>query len=180
MTDPLRALACYPRLASNFDVTIHNDTVTGIDQLAARFADAEALILLRERTPIPAQLIDRLPNLKFISQTGGGASHVALVACTARGIPVAAAGAASASAAELTWALVMASMRKVHLEAARLKAGQWQGHLGLRLEGKTLGIAGYGKIGKRVARYGKAFGMNVVVWGRSARSTEAARGWTGG
>jgi D-3-phosphoglycerate dehydrogenase / 2-oxoglutarate reductase len=170
----IRTLDCYPTLAANFDVEIHNDTVASLDDQAKRFADADALLLVRERTPITDALLARLPKLKFISQTGRAANHVDLAACTARGIPVSADGSATTPAAELTWALVMASMRKVHLEATRLKAGLWQGHLGLGLKGRTLGIAGYGKIGSVVAGYGRAFGMRVVALGEHEMSRAAA------
>ncbi|CDY75007.1 D-3-phosphoglycerate dehydrogenase [Caballeronia glathei] len=170
----IRTLDCYPALAAHFDVEIHNDTVTTLDAIAERFADADAMLLVRERTPVSAALLARLPRLKFISQTGRAANHVDLAACTARGIPVSAEGSATTAAAELTWALVMASMRKVHLEAARLAAGLWQGHLGVGLKGRTLGIAGYGKIGSVVAGYGRAFGMRVVALGDHETSLAAA------
>jgi D-3-phosphoglycerate dehydrogenase len=172
--DCIRTLDCYPSLAEHFDVEIHHDTVTSLDAQAERFADADALLLVRERTPVGADLLARLPKLKFISQTGRAANHVDLAACTARGIPVSAEGSATTAAAELTWALVMASMRKVHLEATRLKAGLWQGHLGVGLKGRTLGIAGYGKIGSVVAGYGRAFGMRVVALGDHETSLAAA------
>jgi D-3-phosphoglycerate dehydrogenase / 2-oxoglutarate reductase len=172
--DCIRTLDCYASLVEHFDVEIHHDTVTSLDAQAARFADADALLLVRERTPVGADLLARLPKLKFISQTGRAANHVDLAACTARGIPVCAEGSATTAAAELTWALVMASMRKVHLEATRLKAGLWQGHLGVGLKGRTLGIAGYGKIGSVVAGYGRAFGMRVVALGDHETSLAAA------
>lgn len=172
--DCIRTLDCYPSLADHFDVEIHHDTVTSLDAQAERFADADALLLVRERTPVGANLLARLPKLKFISQTGRAANHVDLAACTTRGIPVSAEGSATTPAAELTWALVMASMRKVHLEATRLKAGLWQGHLGVGLKGRTLGIAGYGKIGSVVAGYGRAFGMRVVALGDHETSLAAA------
>lgn len=161
--DCVRTLDCYARLSTQFDVEIHNDTLESVDEQAKRFADADALLLIRERTPVTAELLARLPKLKFISQTGRAANHVDLGACTALGIPVSAEGSATTAAAELTWALVMASMRKVHVEASRLKAGLWQGHLGIGLKGRTLGIAGYGKIGSVVGGYGRAFGMRVVA-----------------
>jgi D-3-phosphoglycerate dehydrogenase / 2-oxoglutarate reductase len=172
--DCVRSLDCYASLTAHFDVEIHNDTLTSLDALAERFADADAMLLVRERTPVGAELLARLPKLKFISQTGRAANHVDLAACNARGIPVSAEGSATTAAAELTWALVMASMRKVHLEAARLAAGLWQGHLGVGLKGRTLGIAGYGKIGSVVAGYGRAFGMKVVALGDHPTSLEAA------
>jgi D-3-phosphoglycerate dehydrogenase len=172
--DCIRTLDCYPALAGRFEVEIHHDTVTSLEARAERFADADALLLVRERTPIGADLLARLPNLRFISQTGRAASHVDLAACTARGIPVSAEGSATTAAAELTWALVLASMRKVHLEATRLKNGLWQGHLGVGLKGRTLGIAGYGKIGSVVAGYGRAFGMRVIALGDHETSLAAA------
>jgi D-3-phosphoglycerate dehydrogenase len=172
--DCIRSLDCYPALAEHFEVEIHQDTVTTLDAQAERFADADALLLVRERTSVGAALLARLPKLKFISQTGRAANHVDLAACTARGIPVSAQGSATTAAAELTWALVMASMRKVHLEANRLKAGLWQGHLGVGLRGRTLGIAGYGKIGSVVAGYGRAFGMRVIALGDHETSLAAA------
>ncbi|MFM0032459.1 D-2-hydroxyacid dehydrogenase family protein [Paraburkholderia madseniana] len=170
----IHTLDCYPALARSFDVEIHDDTVTSLDDQAERFADADALLLVRERTPISAELLARLPKLKFISQTGRAANHVDLAACTARGVLVSAEGSATTAAAELTWALVMASMRKVHVEATRLKAGLWQGHLGVGLKGRTLGIAGYGKIGSVVAGYGRAFGMRVIALGDHETSLAAA------
>jgi D-3-phosphoglycerate dehydrogenase / 2-oxoglutarate reductase len=172
--DCVRTLDCYSKLAAQFDVEIHNDTLESVDEQAKRFADADALLLIRERTPVTADLLARLPKLKFISQTGRAANHVDLAACTARGIPVSAEGSATTAAAELTWALVMASMRKVHVEANRLKAGLWQGHLGIGLKGRTLGIAGYGKIGSVVGGYGRAFGMRVVALDDHETSRAAA------
>jgi D-3-phosphoglycerate dehydrogenase / 2-oxoglutarate reductase len=172
--DCVRTLDCYAKLAGQFDVEIHHDTLESIDEQAQRFADADALLLIRERTPVTAELLARLPKLKFISQTGRAANHVDLAACTARGIPVSAEGSATTAAAELTWALVMASMRKVHVEANRLKAGLWQGHLGIGLKGRTLGIAGYGKIGSVVGGYGRAFGMRVVALDDHETSRAAA------
>jgi D-3-phosphoglycerate dehydrogenase / 2-oxoglutarate reductase len=172
--DSIRTLDCYPALSEQFEVEIHHDTVTSLEAQAERFADADALLLVRERTPIGADLLARLPKLKYISQTGRAANHVDLAACTARGIPVSAEGAATTAAAELTWALVLASMRNVHLEATRLKNGLWQGHLGVGLKGRTLGIAGYGKIGSVVAGYGRAFGMRVIALGDHETSLAAA------
>ncbi|CAB3771526.1 D-2-hydroxyacid dehydrogenase family protein [Paraburkholderia humisilvae] len=172
--DCVRTLDCYAKLAAQFDVEIHHDTLQSVDAQAARFADADALLLIRERTPVTAELLARLPKLRFISQTGRAANHVDLAACTARGIPVSAEGSATTAAAELTWALVMAAMRKVHVEANRLKAGLWQGHLGIGLKGRTLGIAGYGKIGSVVGGYGRAFGMRVVALDDHETSRAAA------
>jgi D-3-phosphoglycerate dehydrogenase len=156
------------------DVVIHTDTVTGDDALAERFRDAEALVLIRERTVITPALLDRLPKLKIISQTGKVSNHLKLADCTARGIAVAEGSGGPTATAELTWALVLAAMRHVPQEVARLKAGQWQHTIGRQLKGRRLGVWSYGKIGKIVAGYGKAFGMQVWVWGREG-SIAAAR-----
>jgi D-3-phosphoglycerate dehydrogenase len=170
--DCVRTLACFARLEGH-EVRIFNDTVKGTDELAARFADAEAIVLTRERTRIDAALLDRLPRLRLISQTGKLAGHVDLAACTARGIVVAEGRGAGASTAELAWALTLASRRHLVDEANRLRQGLWQGHLGQQLGGQRLGIWSYGRIGRQVAAYGRVFGMKVWVWGREA-STQAA------
>ena len=162
--DAVRHLDCFARLAG-FDVEIHRDTVTGVDALAQRFARADAIVLIRARTAITAELLERLPKLRFISQTGHAAGHVDLAACRRRGIPVSGAGSSSVATAELTWTLIMDAMRNVTLEARRLREGRWQTTLGRRLHGRTLGILGYGSIGRSVAKFGDAFGMKVVVGG---------------
>lgn len=168
----VRTLDCFARLAGH-DVVIHTDTLTDIDALAERFKQADVALLIRERTRIGRALLERLPNLKFISQTGRAANHVDLAACTELGIPVAAEGSATHSAAEITWTLLLGITRRLVTEANAFRAGRWQTELGTSLYGRTLGIAGYGKIGSVVAGYGKAFGMRVVVWGN--RPNSAAR-----
>lgn len=170
--DAVRHLACFSRLVGH-SVTIYNDTVKGVDALAERLRPAEALVLIRERTRITEALLDRLPRLKLISQTGKGTSHIDLAACTRRGIVVSAGTGSPYAPAELTWALVLAAMRHIPKEVARLRAGQWQSTLGTGLRGRTLGIWGYGKIGSLVASYGRAFAMNVLVWGREGSLSRA-------
>jgi D-3-phosphoglycerate dehydrogenase len=171
--DCVRGLACFDKLAGH-DVRIFNDSVKSTDALAARFADAQAIVLTRERTRIDAALLDRLPRLRLISQTGKLAGHVDLEACTARGVVVAEGSGAGSATAEIAWALALASRRHLVAEANRLRRGQWQGHLGQQLSGQRLGVWSYGRIGRQVAGYGRAFGMQVWVWGREA-STAAAR-----
>lgn len=171
--DIVRRLDCYPTLTGH-EVTIHHDTVKGTDALAARFADAEAIVLTRERTVIDAALLDRLPRLRLISQTGAVAAHLDVKACTERGVAVAAGSGAGTATAELAWALILASARCLVDEVNRLKNGQWQGHVGYQLGGRRLGVWSYGRIGKQVAQYGRAFGMPVWVWG-GAESTARAR-----
>jgi len=171
--DCVRTLDCFAKTAGH-EVTVHNDTVTGTDALAERFKDAEAIVLTRERTRIDAALLERLPKLRIISQTGKLAGHVDLAACTARGVVVAEGSGAGSATAELTWALALASRRHLVEEVNRLRQGQWQGHLGQQLGGQRLGVWSYGRIGRQVAGYGRVFGMKVWVWGRDA-STAAAR-----
>jgi D-3-phosphoglycerate dehydrogenase len=174
--DTLRTLDAFRKLAGH-DVTIYNDHVQDVDRLAARLADAEALVLIRERTHIRAPLLERLPKLRLISQRSVY-PHIDIDACTRLGIVVSSsqhAGTPSYAAAELTWALVLAAMRAIAQQMNALKAGRWQIGVGHTVRGKTLGIYGYGRIGAVVAGYGKAFGCNVVVWSREA-SRERARG----
>jgi D-3-phosphoglycerate dehydrogenase len=172
--DAVRHLDCFSRI-KGFDVEIHNDTVTGVDALARRLAQADAIVLIRARTAITAPLLERLPKLRFISQTGHAAGHIDLAACRKRGIPVSGAGSSSIATAELTWTLIMDAMRNVSLEARRLREGRWQTTLGRRLHGRTLGILGYGSIGRTVATFGDAFRMRVVVGGgREGSRTRAA------
>ena len=171
--DCVRHLDCFAKLAGH-EVRIFNDSVKGTDALAERFTDAEAIVLTRERTRIDAALLDRLPRLRLISQTGKLAGHVDLAACTARGVRVAEGSGAGSATAEIAWTLALASRRHLVSEANRLRDGQWQGHLGQQLSGQRLGVWSYGRIGRQVAGYGRAFGMQVWVWGRET-STAAAR-----
>ena len=171
----LRTLPCFRKLAGH-DVEIWNDHVQDIDTLAGRLKNTEALVLIRERTQIRAPLLERLPNLKLISQRSVY-PHIDVAACTRLGVIVSSnmqVDTPSYAAAELTWALVLAAMRRIPQQAAAMKAGNWQIGVGHTLRGKTLGIFGYGRIGAVVAGYGKAFGMNVLVWARPA-SLERAR-----
>src|SRR5882757_8724420 len=167
--DTLRTLDCFAKLKGH-DVTIHNDHVQDVDALAERLRDTEALVLIRERTQIRGPLLERLPNLKLISQRSVY-PHIDIEACTRLGIIVSSsqhAGTPSYAAAELTWGLVLAAMRQIPQQMAALKSGNWQIGVGHSLRGKTLGIYGYGRIGSVVAGYGKAFGMKVLVWARDA------------
>ena len=172
--DTLHTLPCFAKLAP-FDVTIWNDHVQDVDALADRLADTEALVLIRERTTIQAPLLARLPNLRLISQRSVY-PHIDIDACTRHGVIVSSnlhADTPSWAAAELTWALVLAGMRQLPQQVAALKQGTWQTGVGWTLRGKTLGIYGYGRIGKVVAGYGQAFGMQVCVWAREAARARA-------
>ena len=173
--DTVRTLACFGRLASH-DVTVWNDHMQDTDALAERLRETEALVLIRERTEVRAPLVARLPALRLISQRSVY-PHIDIAACTELGIVVSSnlhSDTPSYAAAELTWALVLAAVRQIPRQVASLKAGAWQMGIGSTLRGKTLGVYGYGRIGQVVAQYGRAFGMEVVVWGREA-SREQAR-----
>ena len=172
--DTLRTLPCFAKLAGN-DVTIWNDHVQTDDALAKRLHNAEVLVLFRERTKIRASLLERLPNLRLISQRSVY-PHIDVDACTRLGVIVSSSqhpGTPSYAAAELTWGLVLAAMRQIPQQMAALKAGKWQIGVGSTLRGKTLGIYGYGRIGGVVAGYGRAFGMNVLVWARPSTLDQA-------
>ena len=171
--DCVRSLDCFARLAGH-EVRVFHDTVTGIDALAERFADADAIVLTRERTRIDAVLLERLPRLRIISQTGKLAGHVDLRACAARGVVVTEGSGAGSATAELAWTLALASRRFLVQEAIGMRQGLWQRHLGQQLGGQRLGVWSYGRIGRQVAGFGKAFGMRVWVWGRQG-STDMAR-----
>ncbi len=168
----VRQLDCFASLAGH-EVMVFHDTPQDEAALAERLQGFDALVLTRERTPITASLLDRLPQLRLISQTGKLSSHVDLAACTARGVAVADGQGSGAATAELTWALVLASRRHLVSEVNRLHAGLWQGHLGQQLLGQRLGVWSYGRIGKQVAAYGRAFGMQVWVWGREGSVADA-------
>jgi len=173
--DTLRTLDAFRKLAGH-DVTIFNDHVQDVDALAARLADVEALVLIRERTQIRAPLLERLPKLRLISQRSVY-PHIDIDACTRLGIVVSSSmhsDTPSYAAAELTWGLVLAAMRAIPQQMNALKAGKWQIGVGHTVRGKTLGVYGYGRIGAVVAGYGRAFGCNVLVWAREA-SRERAR-----
>jgi len=173
--DTLHALPCFAKLAP-FDVTIWNDHVEDVALLAERLADVEVLVLIRERTRIGTALLQRLPKLELISQRSVY-PHIDIAACTEKGVIVSSnlhADTPSYAAAELTWALVLAAMRQIPLQVAALRRGVWQIGVGNTLRGKTLGIYGYGRIGATVAGYGRAFGMNVLVWARDT-SLQRAR-----
>jgi D-3-phosphoglycerate dehydrogenase len=174
--DTLRTLECYKKLAGH-EVRIWNDHIQEVDALAERLQETEVLVLIRERTEIRRPLLQRLNRLRLISQRSVY-PHIDVDACTESGIIVSSsqhAGTPSYAAAELTWALVLAAMRQLPQQMAALKAGKWQIGVGNDLRGKTLGIYGYGRIGSVVAGYGKAFGMNILVWAREGTLVQACR-----
>lgn len=184
--DAVRKLECAAKL-ENYQAKVYTNTVKGLGQLSIRLKDADVVVLIRERTHMTRQLIEKLPKLKLISQTGRAGSHIDINACTERGIAVAEGVGSPIAPAELTWALVLAGMRRLPHYIGNLKHGAWQQSglkassmpsnfgLGNVLDGKTLGIWGYGRIGQLVAGYGRAFGMKVIVWGSEASRNKAVQ-----
>jgi D-3-phosphoglycerate dehydrogenase / 2-oxoglutarate reductase len=173
--DTVKTLACFAKLDGH-EVEIFTDHVDDTDVLAARLARTQALVLIRERTPIGGDLVARLPKLELISQRSVY-PHIDVAACTKAGVIVSSnlhADTPSYAAAELTWGLVLAAMRQIPQQSAALKAGIWQTGIGETLRGKALGVFGYGRIGRVVAGYGAAFGMDVLIWGREASRQRAA------
>jgi D-3-phosphoglycerate dehydrogenase len=172
--DTIRTLQAFGKLAGH-EVTVWNDHVQETEALAQRLKDAEALVLIRERTKIRAPLLERLPRLKLISQRSIF-PHIDVDACTRLGVVLSSNqhyGMPSYATAELTWGLIIASMRDIPRQMESLKAGKWQAGVGNTIRGKTLGIFGYGRIGAVVAGYGRAFGMKVLVWAREASQARA-------
>lgn len=170
--DAFRTLPAAARLRDH-DVVCFTDSVTG-DDLVARLDGFDAVVLLQQRTALPADVVERLGTVRMVSQTGRNTSHLAVDALAARGVVVSAGGAGSPHAtAELTWALVLAAQRNLPAEAAALRSGRWQSTVGTGLHAKTLGVLGLGRIGSLVAEVGRAFGMHVVVWGREGSRTRA-------
>ena len=182
--DAVRKLQCASKLDA-YQAKVYTNTVKGIGQLSVRLKDADVVVLIRERTHMPRTLIEKLPKLKLIVQTGKVGDHIDVAACTERGIVVAEGAGSPIAPAEMTWALIMTATRRLPQYIAHLKHGAWQQAglksssmpvnfgLGTVLKGKTLGIWSYGKIGKLIAVYGRAFGMRVLVWGRDASREQA-------
>ena len=177
--DTVRTLPSFAKLTGH-EVTIWTDHVQDVDALAERLRDTEALALIRERTQIRAPLLERLPELKIISQRSVY-PHIDVDACTRLGVVVSSGNDAdvpSVATAELCWGLIIAAVRQIPQQMASLKAGRWQIGVGRTLAGCTLGIYGYGRLGRALAGYGKAFGMHVIVWAREpAREKAAADGF---
>ena len=182
--DAVRKLQCASKL-EHLNAKVFTNTVKGIGQLAVRLRDADVLVLIRERTHFPRALLEKLPRLKLIAQTGRVGSHIDVAAASRLGIAVAEGSGSPVAPAELTWALTLAAMRRLPQYIGNLKHGAWQQSglksasmppnfgIGMVLRGKTLGIWGYGKVGQLVAGYGKAFGMYVTVWGSEASRERA-------
>lgn len=179
--DQVRALTCF-ELLRDHEVKVFNSSARGIGQLAVRLAPFDALVLIRERTIFSGPLLRKLPRLKLIAQTGKVSGYIDVAVATACGIAIAEGISDATAPAELTWALIMAASRRIVPYAVHLQEGLWQtasveparNHLGATLKGRTLGIWGYGRIGRLVAGYASAFGMRVTVWGSEASMAQAA------
>jgi D-3-phosphoglycerate dehydrogenase len=180
--DVVRHLDCM-RLLDGHEVKVFNNSARGVGQLAVRLAEFDALVLIRERTVFSKALLDKLPRLKVISQTGKVSGHIDVSAASARGIRILEGSGDPTAPAELTWALIMAAARHLPQYAQNLRQGRWQhvsdqprlNTLGVVMKGRTLGVWGYGKIGRLVAGYGRAFGMKVLVWSREQGLEQARR-----
>jgi D-3-phosphoglycerate dehydrogenase len=175
--DVFRGTRAYPRLKDH-EVIIHTDAYTDPGRVIEQVAGCDALLLTQQRVPLTRQIIERLPGLRFISQTGRNTNHLDIPACTQHGIVVSAGGSSGggspySTTAELTWGLILASLRHLPYEVARLTQGHWHTTVGTRLFGHTLGVYAFGHIGGAVARVGKAFGMQVVCWGREGSTARA-------
>ncbi|MDQ2903128.1 MAG: D-2-hydroxyacid dehydrogenase family protein [Chloroflexota bacterium] len=174
--DAVRTLDCFQKLNGQ-QIVILREHRGDPEVLADHLQGVEALVLIRERTPIIEALLARLPDLRLIVQTGKRAPHIDLAACTRHGVAVVYATPPDPgrpyATSELTWGLILAAMRFIPQEVASMKAGHWQSMLGRTLHGRTLGIFGYGNIGRLVATYGQAFGMRVLAWGREGSRARA-------
>jgi D-3-phosphoglycerate dehydrogenase len=175
--DVFRGTRAYPRLQDH-EVIIHTEAFTDPARMIGQAAGCDALLLTQQRVPLTRQMVERLPELRFISQTGRNANHLDIPACTQHGIVVSVGGSSGggspySTTAELAWGMILASLRHLPYEVARLKQGHWQTTVGTRLFGRTLGVYAFGHIGGAVARVGRAFGMHVVCWGREGSTARA-------
>lgn len=172
--DAFRTMKCVAKLQGHETVS-YTCSERDPDKFAARLAGCEVLVMTQQRTFLTRAMIEKFPaSLRLISQTGKGAAHIDLAACTERGIIVSASGGGNSGAtAELTWALILASVRGIPTEVRNLEEGRWQTTMGIGLQGKTLGVYAFGKIGSIVAQVGRAFGMRVICWGREGSTARA-------
>ena len=168
----IKNLKCF-QLLEGQNVEIINHSEKNIDQLAFLLADTEILVLTREHTQISDELLSKLPKLKLISQTGKISNNLDLNACTKHHIAVAEGIGSPIAPAELTWALLMNTVRKIPQAIEGMENGKWQINIGSTIHGKTLGIWGYGKIGQKIAQYAKVFGANVLIWGSESSRQKA-------
>ncbi|MFC4002361.1 D-2-hydroxyacid dehydrogenase family protein [Prauserella oleivorans] len=171
--DIARELADWDSL--NAEVEVFTEHIADQDELVRRLADCEVVVAMRERTPLPAEVLERLPELKLVVSLGGDRNpSIDVKAATERGIVVSHTGYLPHPTAEHTWALILAAMRNLPTEEASMRDGGWQRTVGRSLHGATLGIIGLGRLGSRVARVGQAFGMRTIAWSQNLTQEKAA------
>ena len=166
-------MADWSPLAGRTEITVFNDHLSNADEVVERLLPFDVICVMRERTSLPRSVIERLPRLKLIASTGPRNAAVDVQAAVERGIVIAHTGYEPRSTIEMTWALILASVRQIALENAHLRAGGWQLTMGDTLHGKTLGVLGLGDIGSEVARIGLAFGMEVIAWSQNLTKEKA-------
>ena len=166
-------MADWSPLTGRAAITVFNDHLSNLDDIVERLLPFDVVCVMRERTPLPRSVIERLPRLKLIASTGPRNAAIDVEAAAERGIVVAHTGYDARPTIEMTWALILASARQVPLENAHLRAGSWQLTMGDSLHGKTLGVLGLGNIGSEVARIGLAFGMEVIAWSENLTADKA-------
>jgi phosphoglycerate dehydrogenase-like enzyme len=169
-----RALGPWDRLPGGLRIEVFRDTVSDPDALAERLRPFDALVIMRERTPFPRALVERLPNLRLLVTTGMRNRSVDLAACAAKGVIVCGTPGFGNPTVDLTWGLILSLVRRIPEQERALRGGRWQVALGNGLEDKTLGVLGLGNLGARVARVGAAFGMRVVAWSPNLTEERAA------
>jgi phosphoglycerate dehydrogenase-like enzyme len=167
-------MADWSPVAQHADITVFNDHVSDPDDLVARLAPFDVVFVMRERTPLPRNIIERLPRLKMIASTGAFNASIDMAAAEEHGIHVGTTGGSVASTVELTWALILAASRDIVAESVAVRTGRWQTSVGRELAGRVLGALGLGRIGARVARIGVAFGMEVIAWSQNMTKEPAA------
>lgn len=168
------SLGPWDRLPASLAIEVFRDTLADPDALAARLAPFDALLVMRERTPFPRALLERLPKLRLLITTAGRNRAIDLTACAERGITVSSTPSFGAPTVDLTWGLILSLMRRIPEQERGLREGRWQVALGNTLEGKTLGLIGLGNLGGRVAKVGKAFGMETIAWSQNLTAERAA------
>jgi phosphoglycerate dehydrogenase-like enzyme len=168
-------LANWEPLRQKAEITVFTDHVDGLDAVAKRLAPFDVICLMRERTPVPKALIDKLPNLKLIVTTGGRNRSIDVAAAKARGIPVCftRAPASASQMVEFSWGMILSLIRHIPHEDRNMRTGGWQTRLGVLLHGRTLGLLGLGKLGSGVAKIGQAFGMNTIAWSQNLTTAKA-------
>src|SRR5580698_9515416 len=168
------AMADWSPLAGRAEVTVFNDHLSKLDEIVERLLPFDVVCVMRERTPMPRAVIERLPRLKLIASTAVRNASIDLDAARDHGVEVTHTGYTSTPTVEMTWALILGGARHLVEEATQVRSGGWQKHIGEDMEGRTLGVLGLGNVGSRVAAVGQAFGMNVIAWSQNLTPEKAA------